>query len=143
MCECGCTMNDSKYKFPGPGKSFYILSLSGHCRYCVAPAGVTLEHIKPEHSLYAEYKRGEFLDGSLAFENWADSDGVAIVTGMLSDEFIKATKAHLIGVSSKEMGENGLIDDCGAEVILDEMYGDAQTKPRLVQPSKGEERTAK
>jgi hypothetical protein len=53
MCECGCTSNDLRYnndlryKFPGPGKSFYLLTLTAGCTACDAGSGVMIEHIKP------------------------------------------------------------------------------------------------
>lgn len=132
MCECGCTSNDDRYTFPGPGDSFYLLSLAGDCRSCDAPSGITLELIEPSNTLYEEYKRGTFTRGKLKFEKWPDSKGVAIITGMCMHEFIAALRSHLIGVSSVELGENGLIDDAGAEVILEEMYEDAQVQPKLL-----------
>ena len=131
MCECGCTMNDDRYVFPAPGKSFYLLTLSAKCNSCDAPPGITLELIEPDNCLYREYKRGDFTDGPLKFEKWADSKGVAIITGMRQHEFVKATAAHLIGVSSKELGQKGRIDKIGAETILKEMYGDSQVKPHF------------
>lgn len=134
MCECGCTMNDDRYTFPAPGKSFYLLTLSKACCECDAPSGVTIERIDPSNVLYKDYKRGDFTSGPLSFEKWTDSVGVAIITGMRTHEFIKATQSHLIGVSSHEMGEGGRIDECGAEVILEEMYQDAQVRPFLATP---------
>ena len=132
MCECGCTLSDRKYKFPGPGKSFYIVSLCGWCVSCDAPSGVTIERIDSKHILYEEYKRGDFLEGDLTFDNWADTVGAAIVTGMTSAEFVRATKSHLIGVNSKDFGRDGKISEIGANEILEEMYEEAQKRPTLV-----------
>lgn len=132
MCECGCVANDVRYKFAGPGKSIYVLSLSRGCIECDAPAGITIEHVKPSDSLYEEYQQGEFIDGPLEFNEWPDSRGVAIVTGMLRHEFVKALSEHLIGVSSSELGTKGRIDKIGAETILEEMFADSQVKPHIV-----------
>lgn len=132
MCECGCTMNDERYRFPGPDKSFYLLTLSGGCVDCDAGPGVSIELIEPNNSLYREYKRGEFTNGKLRFEKWPDSKGAAVVVGYRQHEFIRALLQHLIGVSSEELGENGVIDEAGAEVILEEMYEDAMFRPKLV-----------
>lgn len=132
MCECGCTSNDKKYSFSGPEKSLYILTLSGGCVDCDAPSGVSIELIETTNILYKEYRRGDFLNGKLKFEKWPDSKGAAIVTGMRRHEFIKALMSHLVGVSSDEMGENGKIDESGADVILEEMYEDAQVRPQLL-----------
>lgn len=132
MCECGCTMSDDRYTFPGPGKTFYVLSLSGECKSCDAPPGITIEHIKPGDALYDDYRRGDFIDGPLKFEKWPDNLGVAIVTGMRQDEFVKSTKQHLIGIASADFGEKGKIDRIGAETILEELYDDSQVKPWLV-----------
>ena len=132
MCECGCTLNDRKYKFPGPGRSFYILSLCGWCVSCDAPSGVTIERIDPTHTLYKDYKRGDFLEGDLKFDAWADSVGAAIITGMTSAEFVAAAKSNLVGINSKDFGDDGKIDKIGAETILEEMYEDLQKRPTLV-----------
>lgn len=134
MCECGCTSNDEHYRFDGPDNTFYILTLSGCCTSCVSPAGICVRHIKPGEFLHEWYSDPENLDGTLAFENWGDgSGGIGAVTGMLRSEFIKATMGHLIGVDSKEMGgKDGKIDKDGADVILEEMYEDAQMRPRVV-----------
>lgn len=137
MCECGCTGNDQHYRFPGPGKTFYILTLSGGCVSCDAPSGFTIERIDSTNILWENFNRGEFLDGNLHFEKWPDSVGVAVVTGMLKHEFVAATKSHLIGIDSRDFQDDeaadGKIDEIGAETILEEMHEDAQTRPKLVQ----------
>lgn len=51
---------------------------------------------------------------------------------MTQGEFVKAMSKHLIGVSSDEMGEDGKIDEFGADVILEEMYEDSQRQPAVV-----------
>lgn len=132
MGECGCTTNDRRYRIPGPDKTFYLLTLSGACENCDAPPGITIEVITPEHTLYREYKRGEFNDGQLKFEKWRDSRGVAIVCGMRKHEFVKAILPHLIGLDSKELGDEGKLDEAGAEVVIEEMYDDSQTRPAIV-----------
>lgn len=133
MCECGCTSNDERYEFPAPKGDRYILTLSGCCTDCDAPAGITIERI--DSKAYWRYREMEMLNGELPFSQWPDSKGVAIVTGMRSDEFTKALLSHLVGISSDDMGEDGLIDEDGADVILDEMYEDAQFRPTLVIPN--------
>ncbi len=137
MCECGCVMNHRRFSFPGPGKAFYILTLLGACENCSAPTAVWIELIEPGHALWDDYKRGDFLDGPLLFDQWPDNKGISITTGLLSSEFVKALSSHLIGVNSTELGENGLIDAAGAEVILEEMYADAQVQPYL--PPEGDQ----
>ena len=129
MCECGCTSSDERYSFPGPGKSFYVLTLSRGCVECDAPSGVTIEHIKPGKFLYDDkVYREELIEGELEFQDWRDSEGVAIVTGMLRHEFIKALQPHLVGT---DVGEDGTIDEIGAEVLLEEAYEDSVVKPHF------------
>jgi hypothetical protein len=142
MCECGCVGNDNKYLFPGPGNTHYVLTLHGGCIECESPSGFTIERVDSTNVLWEEFNRGEFLTGNLAFAKWPDSVGVAFITGMLRPEFIEATKSHLIGIDSKDFANDADkrsrdIDEYGAEAILEEMYEDAQTKPRLVEPSDG------
>jgi hypothetical protein len=132
MCECGCILNDDKFTFPGPKKSLYVLTLSGGCAECDAGPGVIIERIGPTDPLYKEYRRGEFIEGPLEFEKWSDSHAVAIHTGRRMHEFVEALQKHLIGVDSNELGDKGKIDQAGAEVILEEMYEDAQVKPQIV-----------
>lgn len=127
-------MNDDRFTFPGPRKSFYLLTLSGGCADCAAGPGFSIELIEPSHTLYKDYKRGHFNTEKLAFEDWPDSKGVAIITGPRRHEFVKSVLQHLVGVSSDELGENGKIDEIGAEVILEEMYEDAMFRPVLVEP---------
>jgi|GEM_PF-5008339 len=132
MCECGCSSNAKRYKFAAQGESFYILTLLTVCVNCDGAPSITIELIEPGNTLFDEYKRGEFLSGDLAFEDWRDSKGVSIVCGMLRHEFVKALSQHLVGINSDELGENGTIDDAGAEVILEEMYEDSQLQPRVL-----------
>lgn len=132
MCECGCVMNDKKLTFPGPGKTLYLLTLSAGCVDCDAPSGVSIERLNPGNFMYSKQDREDFSDGELEFENWGDNvEGVGIVTGMLRHEFIKALAKHLIGVSAEEMGENGKIDEAGAEVILEEAFDDSVVMPHF------------
>lgn len=125
MCECGCTANDERYVFPAPGRKVYVLTLSRGCVECDAPSGVTIERIDRGTLL------PDFIDGELKFEDWRDSEGVAIVTGLLKHEFVEALLPQLVGTSASEMGDNGVIDEAGAEVMLEEMYADAQVKPHF------------
>lgn len=133
MCECVCVANDDRYTFPGPGKSFYLLTLSGGCISCDAPSGVSIERVKPGDFLhkYVKENRDTYTCGELSFEKWSDSEGVGIVTGFRQHEFIAALLSHLVGVSSDEMGEDGKIDEDGADVILEEMFSDAVVKPHF------------
>lgn len=133
MCECGCVMNDDRYTFHGPGKTFYLLTLSAGCVDCDAPSGVSIQHVRPGEFLFNYVKENpEHIDGKLTFEKWGDdSRGVGITTGLRRHEFVKALASHLIGVSSKEMGENGVIDEAGAEVILEEAFEDSIVKPHI------------
>ena len=82
MGECGCTMNDNRYRLAGPGGTFYVVTLSGNCLDCDSSTGITIEHITPSHPLWEEYGRGGYIDGPLPLEKWADGKGVAIVCGM-------------------------------------------------------------
>lgn len=132
MGECGCVSNDEKYKFPGPGKSFYILTLSNACLNCCSPSGIAIEHIKPGTYLYKYYSDKDYYDGDLKFEKWYDSEGIGIKTGELRNEFVDRTKKHLIGINSKEFGEDGSIDEYGAEAILEEMYENTIVRPKLM-----------
>ena len=131
MCECGCTMSDDRYTFPGPGKSLYLLTLSAECKSCDAPPGVTLELIEPGNSLYDECKKGEFTNGPLVFEKWPDSLGIAIIAGLRQHEFVKRTLQHLEGIEVAHFCEKGKFDKIGAETILEEMYEDSQVKPHF------------
>jgi hypothetical protein len=135
MCECGCTMSDDKYRLPGPGKSFYLVTLAGMCKNCDAPPGVTIELIEPTNSMYREYKGDDYGVSPLKLEKWADSLGVAIITGMRQHEFVKATQSHLIGLNSHDFGGPKL-DQIAAETILEELYDDSQVRPTLVEPGK-------
>jgi hypothetical protein len=106
--------------------------LSGHCLSCDSPAGICVRHVQKGEFLYEWYGDPEKLDGVLIFEKWGDGSlGTAVVTGMLRSEFIKATTPHLVGIDSKDFGLSRKIDTDGAYVILEEMYQDAQTRPRL------------
>lgn len=131
MCECGCVSNDEKYILPAPKKSLYIITLSGACTNCDVPPGICIERIDKNNILYKEYLRGDF-GTKLKLEDWQDSYGKCIITGYTKDKFVKSALKHLIGISSVEMGEDGRIDEFGAEVIAEDMYEDAQVFPQLV-----------
>lgn len=132
MCECGCTMNDDKYILPGPGKSMYLITLAGHCENCDVGSSVVIEQIDEDHMLYQDYRRFDFETRPLPLQDWRDSRGVCIATGFRKHEFVGAAARHLIGVSSSMFGEAVPIDSFGAEVIAEEMYDDAQLRPRIV-----------
>lgn len=133
MCECGCVTNDEHYKFPGPGKTFYVLTIHGGCVSCDSPPLIDIEHVSPGTHQFDWYQELDSLDGDLPFEKWADGRrGMAIACGWLRHEFIKAGMSHLVGVSTDEMGEEGKIDESGADVILEEMFDDVTFRPRLI-----------
>ena len=132
MCECGCYGNDLKYSLAAPGGAFYVLTFSGACEDCDAPSGVAVELIELTHPLFDEYRRGEFLLGPLPWEKWPDGKGAAVITGLTKQQFIEAMSKHLVGVCSDEMGDDGTIDQDGADVIAEEMYADAQKQPQLL-----------
>lgn len=126
MCECGCTSNDLRYWFPAPDNEVYILTLTRGCVECDGPSGVSIERISKSDMLWKD--RRDYLDGKLKFEKWSDSHGVAIITGMLKHEFVKALTPHLTGT---ELGDDGSIDEIGAEVLLEEAYEDSVVKPHF------------
>lgn len=136
MCECGCIGNDQKYRLPGPGEAIYLISLSVACENCDAPSGVSIELLQPSSATFKEYTADEMYGVEpLELNDWPDSKGVGIVTGMLKDEFIKAMVPHLVGVDSRKLGENGVLDEVGAEVIVEEMYADSWLQPAIVKQS--------
>jgi hypothetical protein len=121
MCECGCTSNDERYSFPGPGKTLYLLTLSKGCESCDAGPGITIERFQRKASTFDL----EFIDGTLPFEEWPDSEGVAIICGFRKHEFVKAMRQHLTDTPVDEL------DESGAEVVLEEMYSDSVFRPRF------------
>lgn len=131
MCECGCVGSDVRLSFPGPGESFYLLTLSRGCEDCDAASGISIERISPGQFMHRKQSREEFIDGELEFEKWHDNEGVGIVTGLRKHEFVSALKEHLVGVDSRQLGDQGVIDEIGAEVILDEAYPDSVVKPHV------------
>lgn len=136
MCECGCISNDRKYWLPAPGQRLYIITLSGHCTNCDAPAGITIECIEESNLLYRSSRRIEFGVQKLELQDWPDSKGVAIVTGFRKHEFVSAIKQHLVGQGFDALGidDNGVVDDVGAECLLEELYEDSQVRPKIVMP---------
>lgn len=137
MCECGCVYSDEHYRFPGPGESFYLLTIHGGCKECDSPTGVEIEHVLPGTFNHEYYGDPEHFNGNLKFEDWADKRlGVAIACGMLSSEFVAATRNHLIGIDSKDFAADRkrTIDDDGADAILEEMFDDAIKRPAIVKP---------
>lgn len=133
MGECGCVGNDERYWFPAPNNGIYLLTISGGCTDCCAPPGVTVELVERGKKSREWKEREWYIDGELQFQDWGNGNkGAAVVTGFEKHEFIKALLPHLVGVDSKKMGENGAIDESGADVILDEMYEDAMFRPRII-----------
>src|SRR6185436_10172240 len=130
MCECGCTSNDLRYWFPAPHNDVYIITLTRGCVACDSPSGVSIERIKTWDGLWKD--RRDCLDGKLKFEKWPDSQGVAIVTGMLKHEFVKALAPHLIDTDLDEL------DKSGAEVLLEEAYEDSVVKPHFPKARKND-----
>lgn len=131
MGECGCTMNDRKYWFPGPGRFLYLLTLSAGCIDCDAPSGVTIELLKPGDFMAERKHLDEFTEGPLPFEKWSDSMGVAVVAGLRRHEFVAKLRSHLVGVDSNELGTDGVLDEDGADVILEEAYEDSVVMPHF------------
>jgi hypothetical protein len=126
-------MNDVRYTLDGPEPRLrYLVTLSGACPSCDAPAGFCIERISPDSVYWSD----EYTDGPLPLSDWGDSRGAAFVCSYRKHEFATAMSRHLIGVSSVEMGEDGKIDDAGAEVIAEEMYEDAQFRPFLLTTSR-------
>jgi hypothetical protein len=123
MCECGCTSNDLRYWFPAPDNDVYIITLTRGCVECDGASGVSIERISKGDMLWKD--RRDYLDGKLKFEKWPDSRGVAIITGMLKHEFVKALAPHLIATDLHEL------DEIGAEVLLEEAYNDSVVKPHF------------
>ncbi len=139
MCECGCVGNCDRYFFPAPKGAMYLLTLSVHCTNCDAPTGITIELIEKDNPLYREYKRGDFGTRELQFGDWGDSEGVSVVCGFRKHEFIAALIPHLVGLNSRNFtddGKDGPLDENAAEVIIDEMYDDAQLQPVLLGPDR-------
>lgn len=140
MCECGCAGNHDRYLFPAPNRGLYVLTIAGHCLNCDGGSGISIELIEPSNSMYREYKRGDWTNGKLKFDDWGDSKGVSIVCGKQRHEFIHDCLKHLVGIDCVDMGSGGgQIDEAGADVILEEMYEDAQLKPFII---RGGKRTA-
>jgi hypothetical protein len=129
MCECGCVANDERYLFPAPGKKLYMLTLSKGCVECDGPAGISIERIDRKNIYYTQ--REDFTDGELKFEKWSDSEGVAIITGMLRHEFIKALSPQLVGTNIEDMANEKVIDEIDAEVILEEMFEASVVMPHF------------
>lgn len=126
MCECGCTSNDERYLFPAPGNKVYMLTLSKGCIECDAPSGITIERISKSDIHYQN--REDYTDGELTFAKWPYGEGVAIITGMLRHEFVNALKVHIVGT---DVGEDGTIDEIGAEILLEEVFEDSQVRPHF------------
>lgn len=134
MGECGCTTNDERYWFPAPKNQVYVLTISGGCIDCGAPPGVTIELLSKQSDEWRE--REWYLDGPLEFSDWRYGMGVAIATGFERSDFIKAASSSLVGLDSRDAGENGKIDEFGAEEVLKEMYGEVQFRPEIIKAHK-------
>ncbi len=133
MCECGCQGTWTRYRFPAPDGAFYLLTLMGTCTNCDGASGFRIELCKPESHDYEYYGKDfpEAIEGELKFEDWGDILGVHFDTGVQKHKFVESLLPHLVGVDSRKLGEDGVIDKFGAEVILEEMYEDAQMQPTL------------
>jgi len=132
MCECGCTSNDKRYTIPGPGKSYYLVTLRGHCVECSGHSAVLIDLLEPGSHDHEYYNDADMIDGPLPLREWDDKKSCTIVTGMLREEFVSKLAGHLVGIDCDEMGDDGRIDEDGAEVILEEMYDQSQTFPCFV-----------
>lgn len=133
MCECGCPETWTRYRFPAPNGSFYVLTLMGTCTNCDGASGFRIELCKPGSHEYEYYTDDcpDAIDGELHFTK--PHGCVHFDTGVQKHKFVESLLSHLVGVDSREMGEDGVIDKYGAEVILEEMYEDSQVKPTMVQ----------
>lgn len=136
MCECGCVGNDDRYTLKGPNKSLYIIHLHGGCTNCDSSPGLMIEHVLKTDVMYNEFRNGEFIDGELPFINGADRKFCPITTGFRKHEFIKKMTDWLVGIDSEELGDEGVVDEAGAEVILEEMYEDSLVKPTVIEEKK-------
>lgn len=132
MCECGCVSNDKKFTLDGPKKSYYLVTLRGHCKECDGPAVVLIELLEPGTHDYGYYKTPEYTHGPLPLGKWSDSMGTTIAVGMTRDEFRDKMASHLLGLNSEELGEDGVLDEAAVDVLLEDMYDDAQTFPTIV-----------
>ena len=136
MCECGCTLNDDRYTLPGPKGSMYLVTAHGGCDNCDSPPNITIEHFDRgtfDHEYNSDPDNGA---SPMKLEKWGEGKGIALVTGPKKSDFVKAAKSHLIGIASEDFGENGKIDEIGAETILEEMHGDARVKPHVPKRTK-------
>lgn len=132
MCECGCVGNWSRYRLPAPGGDFYLISLITPCTNCDGGSGVRIELITTGSFEHEFYQREHYTAGEFPMLPYGDNKGNEIGTGFRQHEFIEALKSHLIGLDSVEMGEDGVLDEAAAEVILEEMYDDAQYHPEII-----------
>ncbi len=131
MCECGCVANDRKYTLPGPGESYYLVTLRGNCVECCGESVVLIELLEPGTHDHEYYKDPDYIDGPLPLSKWSDSTGAKISVGMTIEEFQSKLSPHLVGLDSDEVGEDGILDDAAVETILEEMYEDAQKFPSI------------
>lgn len=129
MCECGCVSNDKRFTLTGPGDSYYLITLRGHCKECDGSSVVLIELLEPGTHGHGYYR--DYTSGPLPFDKWPDSMGVTINVGMTDQEFRAKLAPHLIGLDSKELGDDGVLDDAAVDVLLEEMYDDAQTFPSI------------
>lgn len=124
-------MNDRRYTLPGPGEVYYLITLRGHCKDCDGPSTVLIETCVPGTFWHGYYKDENHSNGPLPFEKWSESQGCMITTGMSVEQFQAALSSYLVGINSDELGEDGVLDETAVEIILDEMYDDAQTRPTV------------
>jgi len=135
MCECGCSSNFLEYTLPAPNRKLYLLTICPICVSCDAGLGFSIELIDKTNVMFGQYKSGEMGDGPLHLEDWQSSRGTfgaSVIMGMRQHEFVNAVKHHLVGIDPRKLSKADAIDIYGAEVIAEEMYADAQAKPKVL-----------
>ncbi len=135
MCECGCSSNFLEYTLPAPNNKLYLLTICQVCVSCDAGLGFSIELIDKANCLFKEYKSGEMGDGPLHLEDWQSSRGslgASVIMGLRKHEFVNAVKHHLVGIDPRQISKADKIDVFAAEVIAEEMYQDAQARPKVL-----------
>jgi hypothetical protein len=77
------------------------------------------------------YKDPDMTEGPLPLTKWLDNTGCNIATGMTQQEFIAKLMPQIVGLDSEELAD-GPLDAAAAEVVIEEMYDDAQTFPLIL-----------
>jgi hypothetical protein len=127
-------MNDDKFVLPGPNNSVYLLTFRGACKNCDGSDEIIIERFANKRAVrdYLCWAPDEYPE-TIKLEKWPESHGVCIITGKLQHEFVEALKGQLIGMKPADFVDkpNGVIDENAADAILEEMYDDSTTRPKL------------